>query len=148
MHIRTGGPSDLVYLVAASCAMARETEALELDSLLVCDGISNGLARAPEVQYWIAEDGGAPVGCLYVTREWSDWRNGWYWWIQGVYVDLEARGRGVYRQLHNAVMAAAREAGDVRAVRLYVDRDNLAAQKTYAALGMEHSHYDIFETAC
>jgi hypothetical protein len=30
-------------------------------------------------------------------------------------------------------------------VRLYVERDNRRAQRTYEALGMERSHYDMFE---
>ena len=35
---------------------------------------------------------GMPVGALLLTREWSDWRNGWFWWIQSVYVAPEGRG--------------------------------------------------------
>ena len=35
--------------------------------------------------------------------------------------------------------------GDVRKLRLYVERTNAAAQRTYAKLGMVHSHYDMYE---
>jgi ribosomal protein S18 acetylase RimI-like enzyme len=39
----------------------------------------------------------------------------------------------------------ARERGDVRKLRLYVERTNEAAQATYTKLGMEASHYNMFE---
>jgi hypothetical protein len=30
-------------------------------------------------------------------------------------------------------------------LRLYVDKTNTAAQKTYAAMGMDGSHYTVYE---
>lgn len=35
------------------------------------------------------------AGSLMITFEWSDWRNGYYWWIQSVFVRPQYRGRGV-----------------------------------------------------
>ena len=80
---------------------------------------------------------------MLVTREWSDWRDGWIWWIQSVYVQPDARRSGVYRRLHDAVVREARAAGDVRVIRLYVDRDNRAARTTYEAVGMHLGRYDL-----
>jgi GNAT superfamily N-acetyltransferase len=80
-----------------------------------------------------------------VTREWSDWRDGWIWWIQSVYVDPPRRRRGVYAALHRHVLEQARLAGDVVGLRLYVDRANRAAQRTYERLGMAPSHYVLYE---
>jgi len=79
-----------------------------------------------------------------VTREWSDWRNGWAWWIQSVYVRPNARRSGAYRALHEVTVQRARASGAV-ALRLYVDRNNLPAQRTYERVGMQRSHYELFE---
>ena len=80
-----------------------------------------------------------------VTFEWSDWRNGDFWWIQSVYVPVEHRRSGVYRALHEAVATRAREAGAC-GVRLYVEQENEIAQQTYRRLGMSRTHYQLFET--
>jgi len=85
------------------------------------------------------------VGSLLVVNEWSDWRNSTFWWIQSVYVRPDWRRKGVYRKLHDWVYEAARSRPGVCGIRLYVDRDNHAAQATYTNLGMSKSHYDLFE---
>jgi ribosomal protein S18 acetylase RimI-like enzyme len=80
-----------------------------------------------------------------VTLEWSDWRNGTFWWIQSVYVAKDARGQGVYRALHDAVRQLAHDDGHVCGIRLYVEHDNAGAQETYRKVGMRASHYRMFE---
>jgi ribosomal protein S18 acetylase RimI-like enzyme len=79
------------------------------------------------------------------TSEWSDWRNGWFWWIQSVYVRKEVRRRGVFRALFEHVEAAARADPEVIGLRLYVERDNRGAQETYHRLGMQRTGYEVFE---
>jgi GNAT superfamily N-acetyltransferase len=88
---------------------------------------------------------GSAVGTLMFTREWSDWRNGDWWWIQSVYVAPEHRRQGVYRALYRHVEQLARATPDVIGLRLYVERDNQRAQQTYTALGMVDAGYRIFE---
>jgi hypothetical protein len=39
----------------------------------------------------------------------------------------------------------AKERDDVCGFRLYVEKENSNAQKTYAALGMNETHYKMFE---
>ena len=85
------------------------------------------------------------VGQLLITYEWSDWRNAFFWWIQSVYVSSEHRRHGVYRTLHNHVLAEANRQGDVCGLRLYVDRDNAVAQRVYSGLDMQQARYDMFE---
>jgi len=80
-----------------------------------------------------------------ITYEWSDWRNGVFWWIQSVYVWPEHRRRGIFRRLHEDLIARARRAGDVCGLRLYVEKDNARAQATYAALGLAPNHYQFYE---
>ncbi|MDX1605736.1 MAG: GNAT family N-acetyltransferase, partial [Candidatus Competibacterales bacterium] len=73
------------------------------------------------------------------------WRNGPVWWIQSVYVVPEWRRRGAYRRLYRHVRELADAQGSVRGFRLYVERDNQVAQRTYRQLGMRESGYTLFE---
>lgn len=127
-------------------AMAAETEALALDPERVLRGVEAVLRDPGKGFYLVAYDAesGAVAGQLMVTYEWSDWRDGMQWWIQSVHVVPAWRRRGVYRALHEAVVARARAAGAV-GVRLYVAGENVGAQRTYVALGMTETHYRLFE---
>ena len=82
-----------------------------------------------------------------LTTEWSDWRDGWWWWIQSVYVAPEARRHGVFRALYAHVEADARAMPGVCGLRLYVENDNVRAQATYASLGMVDARYRVFEAS-
>jgi GNAT superfamily N-acetyltransferase len=97
-------------------------------------------------RYFIAEADGLPVGQLMLTFEWSDWRNGVFWWIQSVHVEPDHRGRGVFGALFRHVAELARASEGVCGLRLYVDRDNQRAQVVYAHLGLHLTHYDVMET--
>ncbi|HTJ85005.1 MAG TPA: GNAT family N-acetyltransferase [Polyangiaceae bacterium] len=125
--------------------MALETEGKTLELSTVLRGVAAVLADTSKGFYLVGEQDGVPVGQLMVTFEWSDWRAGQYYWIQSVFVREDARRSGVYRALYAKVLEIARERGDAVGVRLYVERDNRRAQRTYEALGMERSHYDMFE---
>ena len=95
--------------------------------------------------YLVAESAGQIVGQLMVTYEWSDWRDGWIWWIQSVYVREDHRRHGVFRSLYEAVVEQARSAGNVVGIRLYVEKDNTRAQATYQRLGMYDASYLVLE---
>ncbi|HEX5011576.1 MAG TPA: GNAT family N-acetyltransferase [Planctomycetota bacterium] len=143
--VRPATRADLDQLIAFNASMAQETEGKRLDPARLQPGVAAVLADTGRGRYLVAELGGRVAGALLLTREWSDWRNGWFWWIQSVYVVPEARGRGVYRALHESVLAEARADTQVCGVRLYVDQDNRAAQATYAAVGMRRTHYLFYE---
>jgi ribosomal protein S18 acetylase RimI-like enzyme len=149
IELRDGGPGDLELLVRFNAEMARETEGRELDEERLRAGISALLAEAPGGEgrgaYRVAERDGAAVGALMVTREWSDWRNGWFWWIQSVYVEPAARRSGVLGGLYRDVLERARARPDVCGVRLYVERDNALAHGAYRQLGMLDSSYQMME---
>jgi ribosomal protein S18 acetylase RimI-like enzyme len=85
------------------------------------------------------------VGQLGITLEWSDWRNGNFWWIQSVYVAPDARRHGVFRELYEHVLAAAAKEPNVIGVRLYVEHDNQIAQATYQKMGMTLTSYHLME---
>jgi len=143
--VRDAKAADLAFLVDANAAMALETEAKALDRATLERGIAAVFEQPQRGFYLVAERDGAAVGCLLVTFEWSDWRNGDWWWIQSVYVVPAARRSGVFRALHAGVAARAARASGVVGLRLYVERDNTRAQATYRSLGMLEAPYRMFE---
>ena len=145
VRVRPARAADLETLVAFNRAMALETERKRLDAATVRRGVRRALRDADRGRYFVAERGGRIAGALLLTREWSDWRDGWFWWIQSVYVEPTERRRGVYATLHRAVLARARATRDVVGIRLYVERHNRRAQRVYAALGMHPTGYLVFE---
>jgi len=145
LTIRSARPDDLDTLVEFNAAMALETEHLTLDPAVLRPGVAAGLADVHKARYFVAELSGRVVGQLMLTLEWSDWRNGWMWWIQSVYVHPEARRQGVFRALYRHVEEAARQAGDVAGLRLYMEQDNTRAEATYIAMGMTRTHYVVLE---
>lgn len=143
--VRDATFADLPFLVDCNLAMALETEQRALERDVLERGVGAVLDRAERGFYLIAERGGGPLGCLLVTREWSDWRNGEWWWLQSVYVTAPARRSGVFRALHAEVARRAAQAADVIGLRLYVERDNARAQATYASIGMQQTVYRLYE---
>ena len=93
----------------------------------------------------MAEIDGKVVGCLMITFEWSDWRNGNIWWIQSVYVDARHRKTGVFRAMYEHLYKQAASTEDIAGIRLYVDKTNTAAQAVYRKMGMNLARYDIYE---
>ncbi len=144
-EVRAATATDLAVLCAFNAAMALETEALALDPATLERGVALGLADPARARYFVAESRGLAAGCLMLTQEWSDWRAGFWWWIQSVYVPPACRRHGVYRALHAHVAALAAAAEGVVGLRLYAERDNHGAHRTYVAVGMQDSHYQVFE---
>ena len=149
-RVRRGREEDADTIAAFNRAMARETEARDIPPGLLEAGVRGMLANPDLGFYAVAEVEGELAGCLMVTYEWSDWRNGLFWWIQSVYVSAGHRRRGVYRALYDWVRERAEEAeagGDGRCCgfRLYVEKDNHVAQRAYRALGMRECDYLMYE---
>ncbi len=145
--IRPALEDDVPILVEFQLAMARETEGKELDPALLEAGIRAVFADATRGFYLLAcpPGGGAPLGSLMVTYEWSDWRAATFWWIQSVFVAETARGQGVFQGLYRHLLAEAEGENGVCGLRLYVDEDNVSAQEVYRRVGMAESHYRFFE---
>jgi GNAT superfamily N-acetyltransferase len=146
LKIRAATRDDRDHLLRINTGLAEETEGKRLEVETVAAGVDAVFADPGKGFYLLCESGDDGVaGGLLVTSEWSDWRNAWYWWIQSVFVFPEFRKRGVYAALHRHVESLARARGDVCALRLYVDRENLSAKSTYSKLGMRPGRYDFYE---
>ena len=137
---------DEAHIVGFQRQMALETEGKSLDGDLLERGVASVFQSRDKGFYVVAESEDQTVGCLLITYEWSDWRNANFWWIQSVYVDAAWRRRGVYRALHAYIHETASSRDDICGVRLYVERANQVAKRTYDSLGMSRSHYDMYET--
>jgi GNAT superfamily N-acetyltransferase len=145
LSLRRAGPADLEVVVEFNYRLALESEAKTLDRAVLRAGVAAGLADPHKGAYFVAEDGGEVLGQLMLTWEWSDWRNGWLWWIQSVYVREDARRRGVFRALYDHVYRAARADPTVIGLRLYMEIENHRARQTYLAMGMEPTSYVVLQ---
>jgi GNAT superfamily N-acetyltransferase len=108
-------------------------------------GVTALLGDKSKGSYFIAEIENDIAGQLLITHEWSDWRNGYFWWIQSVYVVEKFRGQGVFRALFKHVRALARRKRDVCGLRLYMEAHNARARRAYERLGIKQTDYQVFE---
>ena len=143
--IRVADTQDEAIIVAFNIALAAESEQRALDRDTVTDGVRAVLRDPARGRYFLAGQQGRTVGQLMLTQEWSDWRNGTFWWIQSVYVDPQWRGRGIFRALFAHVDGLSRRSREVCGLRLYVERDNERAQSVYRRCGLELTEYRIME---
>jgi len=144
IHIRSATPDDASTIADFNIRMAMETEKLALDPSTIFPGVRAVFVDPSRGQYFVAEMGGSVVGCLLITHEWSDWRNGDIWWIQSVYVHEDFRRQGVFAALYRHVANVSRAAGAV-GLRLYMEEENKTAQATYERMGMKLTHYRLLE---
>jgi len=145
VFIRAALPDDIEVISGFNCCLAKETENKTLDRTTVQNGVRRGFELGDEVQYFVAEDESGVIGQIMLTREWSDWRNGWMIWLQSVYVSPAKRGAGVFRILFERSIEMARLRCDPVCVRLYVEHDNEIAMTTYRRLGFQNSGYLVME---
>ena len=145
IQIRNATPADEATLAEFNSRLAAETEDRSLDSALINPGVGAVLNDPAKGRYWVAHDDGLIVGQILVTYEWSDWRNGVFWWIGSVYIHADYRRQGVFSSLYKHVETLAREDEQVCGIRLCVENENVHAQQTYLTLGMREPGYRVME---
>ena len=145
MIIRRAMSQDADELAEFNISMARETEGVDLIPEVIAAGVRAMIDNPQMGFYLVVELDNGIQASLMVTTEWSDWRNGMFWWIQSVYVRPQYRRQGLYRELYARVKEMAEQEPSVCGFRLYVERENRAAQLTYASLGMSETEYRLFE---
>jgi GNAT superfamily N-acetyltransferase len=143
--IRDARASDRDALVEGNSLLAQETENKTLDLPVLTVGVERAIAEPDRLRYWVAEQAGRVVGHAAITREWSDWRNGWIWWLQSVYVWPEHRSQGIFRALFAHIRTLALNDESVIGLRLYVDDHNHDAERVYHSLGLKPGGYHVLE---
>ena len=151
VQIRRATMSDVEIISAFNAALARETESRILDGHILKAGVESVLHDHHKGWYAVAVerlDGDLSkiVGQILVTFEWSDWRNGYFWWLQSLYVDQRYRQQGVFRQLYDYVCEQAQTNPEkVCGFRLYVERENHSAHQAYSHIGFQETLYQMHE---
>ena len=145
IEVRRGRREDAPDIVDFQIRLAWETEQFALDRPTVEKGVQAVFDDPRKGAYWIAEVNGEVAGCLLTVPEWSDWRNGTVVWIHSVYIIPQARRQGVFRAMYERLKTTVEQSVDLRGLRLYVERENERARKTYWAMGMDGNHYKMFE---
>lgn len=148
--IRRANWEDAVEIARLNQHLARETENRELPLEVILPGVRRALERPGHVRYWVATVEGKVIGQTMITPEWSDWRNGWKWWLQSVYVEAPWRGKGVFASLVDQICLESTQLekdGDppVVAIWLYAEVENSRALEVYQRLGFADAHYKVLE---
>ena len=145
LAIRPASELDLDLIIEYNARLAEETEGKTVDRDLLRSGVATLLADSTKGSYFLAEAEGKVIGQIMITFEWSDWRNGVFWWIQSVYVHSAFRQKGVFSRLFRHVESQARAVDNVCGLRLYVDKDNEQASAVYRKLGLDATRYEVME---
>ena len=143
--VRDATPADARRIARWNTLLADESEGVRLDAATILAGVQAVLEDDAKGRYFVAEWNRQPVGTLMITYEWSDWRNGVFFWIQSVYVEKDFRSRGVFTALFEHVRKVAEESHSC-GLRLYVHAENSGAREVYARRGLVSHDYLVLET--
>jgi GNAT superfamily N-acetyltransferase len=138
--VRDATEEDLPALIDMVTAEAREAEGRELDREVVAAALTAALRDPSLARTWLLEEDGERLGAVAAVREWSDWKNAAYWWIQFAYLVPAARGRGLLAALIDRVRAEARAVAAPE-LRLYVHRENARAIRAWERVGFALGPY-------
>ena len=145
MNIRKALNKDIDVIARYNYNLAYETENKTLDMNILTKGVEAIIKDENKGIYHVCEINGEVVGQIMYTFEWSDWRNGTFLWIQSVYVNKEFRGMGVFKALYKFIRDIADNDNNICGIRLYVEKENTIAKKTYKNIGMKECNYYIYE---
>ncbi len=145
MNIRKALNKDIDVIARYNYNLAYETENKILDMNILTRGVEAIIKDENKGIYHVCEINGEVVGQIMYTFEWSDWRNGTFLWIQSAYVNKEFRGMGVFKALYKFIRDIADNDNNICGIRLYVEKENTIAKKTYKNIGMKECNYYIYE---
>ena len=143
--VRLATRDDVKSIVDFNRSMAMETENISLDKAVITQGVEAIFDNSKHGFYIVCELEDKVRACLMISYEWSDWRNGLFWWIQSVFVQKEFRQQGLYKSMYDFIKTKADLSEGIAGIRLYVDQNNTKAQSVYTKLGMIKSNYQLFE---
>lgn len=132
---RRGDVPDILRLIRALAAFEREPDAVEATEPMLAERL---FGPAPKVSALVAELDGRAVGIAVWFYNFSTWtgRHGLY--LEDLFVEPEARGRGVARALF-AELARIALAQDCARIDWAVLDWNADAKAAYRALGAKHN---------
>lgn len=145
IDIRKAEEKDIPAIIDFQVKMAMETENMKLNLNVIQKGIKSVFMDKQKGHYIVAESEGKIIASLMLTPEWSDWRNATMLWFQSVYVLPEFRKKGVFAMMYEFVKDLVLNSDQYMGLRLYVEKDNMPAQKVYQRMGMDGEHYKMFE---
>lgn len=88
--------------------------------------------------YYLVRDDHEIIGCHIITCEWSDWRNSMVLCLQSVQ-------KGILKMMFDNLINIIKNDPQLIGLRLDVDKSNSCVMKIYQAMGMDGSHYTVFE---
>lgn len=146
MIIRKANEDDIEVIAEYNYNLAYETENKELDKDTLLKGVKSLIDDESKGVYYVCVIDNKVVGQIMYTYEWSDWRNGTFIWVQSVYVHKDYRGKGVFKSLYKHIKSICdNDENNFVGIRLYVEKENYTAQKTYKSLGMNECNYYMYE---
>jgi len=145
ISIREAKEKDISILIDFQQRLANESEGVKLDGTILHAGLQAMFDDPAKGIYYVVEDGEEIIGCHLITYEWSDWRNGLIWWLQSVYVKESHRKKGIFKMMYDNILRIIKADSNLIGLRLYVDKTNARAIKVYESMGMDGSHYTVFE---
>jgi len=145
IKVRAASIFESEIIINFQIKMALETENLKLEKSSVRKGINAVFKDLSKGKYYVAEENCRIVGSLLTTYEWSDWKNGMILWIQSVYIIPEYRRKGIFKKMYIYLKKMVEESDELIGLKLYVNKTNIVAQKTYEKIGMDGEHYKLFE---
>jgi GNAT superfamily N-acetyltransferase len=141
--IRKAEINDLNSLIEFTIEEAKEAEGLNKLPDTLRAGITAALNDSSKGTYWvIVDENNRPFGNVSALKEWSDWNNGYYWWIQSMFISPMYRGKGYLKLLINAVKSEMKRENGLE-LRLYVHKNNKVAIRAYEKVGFVISNYDV-----
>lgn len=144
MIIRKAKPTDIKAIVDHNVLLAKETENRCIDTNVVLKGVKTVFLNEHNGFYLVAEHDHTIIGQVFITAEWSDWRNQSIWWMHRIYVKKHWRGKGVFKLLFQDILHRAQKER-VYALRLYMLRNNERALRVYQQLSFEHTSFIILQ---
>ncbi|HOX83025.1 MAG TPA: GNAT family N-acetyltransferase [Chryseolinea sp.] len=145
ISIREAKEKDIPILIDFQQRLADESEGVKLDETILNAGLQAMFDDPAKGIYYVVEDDKEIIACHLITYEWSDWRNGLVWWLQSVYVKQSHRKKGIFKMMYDNILSIIKADPKLIGLRLYVDKTNERAIKVYESMGMDGSHYTVFE---
>jgi GNAT superfamily N-acetyltransferase len=146
--VRMATEEDTEAVVEFEQSLAQETEGKRLNDACIRRGVVVPLRSPHLARVYVAtaeDDPKKYAGFITIGTQWSEWRGGFMHWVLSTAVHPDFRGTGVFTQIYRYVQSTIIADRLSVGLRLYVEKENIGAQKTYQKLGMDIEDYAMFK---